>query len=73
MELYTLAINGNTFYFLGQIDEKLYLRIDSLIEDINVDLYDNEYENFCTKFTTLVKTTFNIDLKLLRIKYVFRK
>lgn len=73
MELYSLAINGTTLYFLGQIDEKLYSKIDSLIKNIDVDAYDNDCENFCKMFTTLVETTLNIDLKHLRIKYVFRK
>lgn len=73
MNLYALSLNGNMLFFCGKIDEDAYTKINSLIRELNVEPMDDECENFCKTFTSLVKSKLNYDLKNLKIEYVFRK
>lgn len=73
MELYALSLNGNMLYFCGKIPETTYEKIDSLIQEIDIDSTDRNYEKFCKDLTSLVKTEFGLELLPLKIEYIFRK
>ena len=73
MELYALSLNGSMLYFYGKIPEIAYEKIDSLIQEIDIESTDYDYEMFCKNLSSLVKTKFGLDLKPLKIEYIFRK
>ena len=73
MELYALSLNGNMLYFCGKIPETTCEKIDSLIQEIGIEPTDYDYEQFCKTLTSLVKTKFGLELKPLKIEYIFRK
>lgn len=73
MELYALSLNGNMLYFYGKIPETTCEKIDSLIQEIAIEPTDYDYEKFCKTLTSLVKTKFGLEMKPLKIEYIFRK
>lgn len=70
-KLYSLAIDGRMFYFLGIIDESKFDQIDNIAKQIKVDTID--YESYCNNFIETIKTALGIKLQQINITYVFRK
>lgn len=71
--LYSIPINGDMLYFMGEIDESLYTRIEALLAEITVDADDTDYMKFSKVFESLAKERFNIELKRIKISRVLRR
>lgn len=72
-KLYSLAINGYTKYFLGDIPIELYNKIDQIAKSIKIIDNDFEYLDYSFQFQKIVLEKYCIKLTEIHISYVFRK
>lgn len=72
-KLYSLAVNGYTKFFWGNIPTELYNKIDQTAKSIKIDSNDLSYSNFSSQFRELVLKEYSINLTEIHISYVFRK
>lgn len=71
--LYTLTINGNMHYFLGEISKDNYDTIDQIANKIKLEPNDNTNNEYIKLFVKEVFANTNIEIIPIKISYVFRK
>lgn len=72
-KLYSLSINGTMLYFIGDVPPCNYKDIDEIARQVDINISDNDYEDFCKTFISYISSKLNIQLKQIKISYVFRK
>jgi|GEM_PF-5423157 len=71
--LYAVSIMGTMLYVEGNLSEEECSNIEKLTKKIQIEHEDlMNYKKACDIFTEAVKSTFNISLIQVPLKYVFR-
>lgn len=71
--LYTLTVNGNMHYFLGEIPKDSYDIIDQIANKIKLEPNDNTNKEYIKIFVKEVFSNTNIEITPIKISHVFRK
>lgn len=71
--LYTLTINGNMYYFLGDIPTETYDLIDQIANKIILKPDDNTNKKYIKVFANEVFINTQIKIIPIKVSHVFRK
>lgn len=71
--LYTLTINGNMHFFLGDIPTETYDLIDQIANKIKFEPNDDTNKEYIKTFVKEVFANTNIEIIPIKVSYVFRK
>lgn len=70
--LYSLTINGNMHYFLGNIPKDSYDLIDQIANKIILEPWDNTNKEYIKIFVNEVFINTHIKIVPIKISFVFR-
>ncbi len=70
--LYTLTVNGDTFYYLGYIPEEKYDEVNDVIKNIPINPNDQNNQDFNHCLVSEMAKR-DIAVSVTEIQYVFRK
>lgn len=70
--LYTISINGRTYYLEGNIPETTYEEVESIINSIPIKYGDSGHSEYLEQLINEIYNKLNIKLSIRKIKRVFR-
>lgn len=71
-QLYALAVNGVTLYFIGNIPPNNYKDIDNIVTTLNCNTTHADYTNVSECFINSINLKLKIKLEQILVSHVFR-